>query len=39
MGSIGIIATIGPLSANAVTLELLSQAGMTIARLNGDFSA
>jgi pyruvate kinase len=35
MSSIGIIATIGPVSANAATLELLSRAGMTVARLNG----
>jgi len=35
MSSIGIIATIGPVSANAPALELLSRAGMTVARLNG----
>src|SRR3954464_16058573 len=38
MSSIGIIATIGPVSANAVTLERLSRAGMTVARLNGSHS-
>jgi pyruvate kinase len=38
MSHVGIIATIGPVSANAVTLESLSQAGMSVARLNGSHS-
>ncbi|WP_204166270.1 pyruvate kinase [Agrobacterium vitis] len=35
MASIGIIATIGPVSANFTTLQALREAGMTVARLNG----
>ncbi|MBK1835951.1 pyruvate kinase [Azospirillum sp. YIM B02556] len=35
MSAIGIIATVGPVSANAETLEALKAAGMTVARLNG----
>lgn len=35
MASVGIIATIGPVSANSATLQALREAGMTVARLNG----
>lgn len=35
MNAIGIIATVGPVSANAGVLVALKNAGMTVARLNG----